>query len=105
MSSGPAEAYSDLRRIQVREENWRAMQIYQPSRFPGRITLFKAKSASDKVELPEDYGWSKVAGKGLEIIPIPGSHLVLFEPGNVESLAISLHLALSRSGHPSDCFQ
>lgn len=105
LSSGPAEAYSDLRRIQVREENWRAMQIYQPSRFPGRITLFKARSASDKVGLPEDYGWSTVAGKGLEIIPVPGSHLVLFDPENVESLAISLHLALSRSSHPSDCYQ
>ena len=50
-STGPAEAYSDLRRVQVREENWRAMQAYQPARFPGRITLFKAMSASDKVEL------------------------------------------------------
>lgn len=98
-SSGPAEAYSDLRRIQVREENWRAMQIYQPLRFPGRITLFKAMSASDKVELPEDYGWSEVAGNGLEIISVPGSHLVLFERENVESVAISLHQALSRSGN------
>ena len=71
----------------------------------GRITLFKARSASDKVELPEDYGWSTVAGKGLEIISVPGSHLVLFEPENVESLAISLHLALSRSGYPSDRIQ
>ncbi len=96
-TAGPAEAYSDLRRIQVREENWRAMQAYQPARFPGRITLFKAKSASDKVELPEDYGWSALAAKGLEIIPVSGSHLVLFEPENVESLAASLHLALSRS--------
>ena len=50
-ATGPAEAYSDLRRVQVREENWRAMQAYQPARFPGRITLFKAMAASDKVEL------------------------------------------------------
>ena len=58
---GPAEAYSDLRRVQVREENWRAMQLYQPTRFPGRITLFKAMTASDKVEWPDDYGWSGLA--------------------------------------------
>jgi thioesterase domain-containing protein len=96
-TAGPAEAYSDLRRIQVREENWRAMQAYQPARFPGRITLFKAKSASDKVELPEDYGWSALAAKGLEIVPVSGSHLVLFEPEHVESLAASLHAALGRS--------
>ncbi|MGL4400838.1 MAG: non-ribosomal peptide synthetase [Luteolibacter sp.] len=96
-TAGPGEAYSDLRRIQVREENWRAMQAYQPLRFPGRITLFKASSASDKEELPEDYGWSALAAMGLEIIPVSGSHLVLFEPEHVESLAASLHLALSRS--------
>ena len=95
-SAGPAAAYSDLRRIQVREENWRAMKGYQPARYPGRITLFKAMTASDKIEWPDDYGWSDVAGSGLEIIKVPGSHLVLFEPENVESLAESLHLALSR---------
>ena len=96
-NAGPAEAYSDLRRVQVREENWRAMQAYQPANFPGRITLFKASSTNDKMELPDDYGWSEVAVKGLEIIPVPGSHLLLFEPENIESLASSLQLALSRS--------
>jgi thioesterase domain-containing protein len=94
-SSGPAEAYSDLRRVQVREENWRAMQAYQPARFPGRITLFKAITGSDKVELPTDYGWSAHAGGGLQIIDIPGRHLTLFEPDHVGALANSLHRALS----------
>jgi thioesterase domain-containing protein/acyl carrier protein len=100
-STGPAEAYSDLRRVQVREENWRAMQAYQPARFPGKITLFKAMSASDKVEWPEDYGWSALAGQGLEIIPVPGSHLVLFEPENIDALAGSLHQALASRQSPS----
>ena len=94
-SAGPAAAYSDLRRIQVREENWRAMQNYQPARYPGRITLFKAMTASDKIAWPDDYGWSDVASGGLDIIAVPGRHLALFEAGNVEPLANSLHLALS----------
>jgi amino acid adenylation domain-containing protein len=96
-SYGPAEAYSDRRRIQIREENWRAMQVYQPARFSGKITLFKAMSGSDKVEWPEDYGWSDRAGSGLQIVPVPGSHLTLFESGNVDLLAKSLHRALSNT--------
>lgn len=92
---GPAEAYSDLRRVQVREANWRAMRAYQPARFPGRVTLFKAITGSDKVELPADYGWSPHAGDGLHIIDTPGRHLTLFDPHNVRVLANLLHRALS----------
>jgi len=88
--SGPAEPYSDLRRVQVREENWRAMQEHQPRSFPGKLTLFKAISGSDKIEWPVDYGWNTVAAKGLEIIFVPGQHLTLFEPDNIKSLARAL---------------
>jgi aspartate racemase len=90
MTQGPAEAHSDLRRVQVREENWRAMQDYRPRPFAGRITLFKAMTASDKVEWPDDYGWTDLAQGGLDIIPVPGQHLTLFDDGNVESLAAAL---------------
>jgi thioesterase domain-containing protein len=90
MTQGPAEAHSDLRRVQVREENWRAMQDYRPRPFAGRITLFKAMTASDKVEWPDDYGWTELAQGGLDIIPVPGQHLTLFDEGNVESLAAAL---------------
>ena len=89
-SSGPAEAHSDLRRVQVREENWRAMQAYRPRPFKGRVTLFKAMTPSDKVEWPEDYGWSAFAGGGLEIVPVPGRHLTLFDDENVGALARAL---------------
>jgi thioesterase domain-containing protein len=85
--SGPAEAHSDLRRVQVREENWRAMQAYKPRPYGGRITLFKAMTASDKVEWPEDYGWRDYAKGGLEIVPVPGGHLTLFDPENVGALS------------------
>ena len=90
MREGPAEEHSDLRRVQVREENRQAMDAYQPPVFPGAITLFKAMTPSDKVEWPEDFGWSSRAGGGLRIVPVPGRHLTLFEPGQVETLARSL---------------
>jgi amino acid adenylation domain-containing protein len=100
-ATGPAEAYSDLRRIQVREENWRAMCGYQPGRFKGRITLFKSTHANDKVERPADYGWSALAGSGLDIISVPGHHLDLFALENISSLATALTQALKRSSRSS----
>ncbi|RYD54191.1 MAG: non-ribosomal peptide synthetase, partial [Verrucomicrobiaceae bacterium] len=94
MNMGPAEAHSDLRRVQVREGNWRAMQAYRPRPYAGTTTLFKAMTPSDKVEWPADYGWTSVALEGLRIIPVPGRHLTLFDEGNVGSLARALQEAL-----------
>jgi amino acid adenylation domain-containing protein len=96
--SGPAEPYSDLRRVQVRQTNWRAMQAYRPQAYQGRITLFKAAAVSDKVERAADYGWAGLAGGGLDIVLVPGEHLTLFAPENIATLAQALTDAL----RPSD---
>ncbi len=94
--AGPAEAYSDLRRIQVREENWRAMKAYKPGPFNGRLTLFKAIAMSDKIERPADYGWACNAISGLDIVPVPGEHLTLFAPEHIETLSKALTTALRK---------
>ena len=94
---GPARAHSDLRRVQVREENWRAMQAYKPSRFSGRLTLFKAITASDKIKWPDDYGWAAFAGGGIEIVPVPGQHLTLFDSRHIATLARKLQISILRS--------
>ena len=99
-ASGPAPAYSDLRRIQVREENWRAMGAYQPRPFKGRITLFKTSFVNDKVERPADYGWSGLALSGLDIVSVSGHHLDLFAPEHIGVLAQALTHSLKRSAHP-----
>jgi thioesterase domain-containing protein len=95
--AGPAEAYSDLRRIQVREENWRAMRSYDPPEFDGGITLFKSITGCDKIERADDYGWSGRAAGGVRIVPVAGRHLTLFERENVSSLAEALAGALPPS--------
>jgi amino acid adenylation domain-containing protein len=96
-ASGPADAYSDLRRVQVREENWRSMQAYRPRPFEGRITLFKTSFVNDKVERPADYGWSSVALSGLDIVSVSGHHLALFAPEHIGTLAEALTSSLKRS--------
>jgi amino acid adenylation domain-containing protein len=95
--SGPASAYSDLRRVQVREENWRAMQHYKPRSYPGHITLFKATQINDKLERAADYGWAAIAEDGLDIVPAQGEHLTLFSAENVKSLAETLSAAIQHS--------
>ncbi len=97
---GPAEAYSDLRRVQVRVENWRAMSASQPGPYQGRITLFKTSTISDKVECPPDYGWACIAQEGLDIVPVSGEHLTLFAPENITVLAEALTASLNHSPHP-----
>lgn len=96
-ASGPGEAFSDLRRVQVREENWRAMQDFRPRRFAGRITLFKTNHPNDKIEYLADYGWTEAARDGLEIVAVTGHHLDLFSPENIGTLAEALSLALTRA--------
>lgn len=96
-AGGPAEAYSDLRRVQVRQANWRAMQAYRPQTYQGRITLFKASAISDKIERPADYGWACLAGGGLDIVLVSGEHLTLFAPENIGTLARALTACLLQS--------
>ncbi len=97
-TTAPAEAHGDLRRVQVRQENWRAMQAYQPRPFSGKISLFKAKEQGDNIEWPEDYGWRDHALGGFEIIPVSGKHLTLFDPENVHHLAGTLAQRISAKG-------
>lgn len=96
-SSGPAPAYSDLRRVQVREENWRAMAAFIPKVFQGRITLFKASLVNDKLECRADYGWAEFAKGGLEVVPVTGEHLTLFADENIQILANGLSKAIAKS--------
>ena len=97
--SGLAEPYSDLRRVQVRQANWRAMQAYRPQTYPGRLTLFRTSTISDKVERPADYGWACLAGGGLDVVLLSGEHLTLFAPENIASLAQALTDSLLESSH------
>lgn len=98
---GPAEAFSNLRRVQIREENWRAMRVYRPRPFNGRITLFRTTHLDDKVEWPADYGWSEAALSGLDIVPVSGHHLDLFNPENIQSLADALTRSLTHTTPPT----
>jgi amino acid adenylation domain-containing protein len=93
-SEGPAEAHTDLRRIQLREHHCERMRVYQPTAFPGTAHLFKARYPGDKFKIPDDYGWASLTGGSLEIREIPGEHLTLFDAEHIEEFASAFEQAL-----------
>jgi thioesterase domain-containing protein len=73
------------------------MQAHTPCKFKNRITLFKTSTLSDKVEWPSDYGWTCFSQTGVDIIPVSGEHLTLFDPVHIPPLAEALTRSLNHS--------
>ncbi len=66
--------------------NWFAGARYVPQHFPGKVTLFQAV-ASASSERASGSLWERVAGAGVEIRPVIGSHEDVMEEPNVGRLA------------------
>jgi len=94
--SEPAEAHSELRRIQLREAHHRAMKAYVPRPYPGALTLFRAAAVNDKFECPADYGWSGLVDE-LRIVDVAGTHLTIFDSQHVGELARKFASRLPRN--------
>jgi amino acid adenylation domain-containing protein/FkbH-like protein len=92
-NSGPAEAHSELRGVQLREAHYQAMLAYTPKTYDGRVTLFRASKKSDKFDFPADYGWQGLA-TDFRIVDVPGDHLTVFDRENIPALASRFGTAL-----------
>jgi thioesterase domain-containing protein len=53
--------------------NWFAARNYQPRFYPGRVTLFQA-AASARLPQATNGLWARLAGRGVEVVGIPGTH-------------------------------
>lgn len=82
-----------------------AARRYQARPYPGRITLFRASSAQDSVDERYGYelGWKPLAGAGVEVHEIPGTHRDIMREPNVGLLArhVTACLALCYVRQPS----
>jgi thioesterase domain-containing protein len=76
--------------------NWFAAVNYFPCRYPGRITLFKAKEIVPGGPTPADAAWSRLAMGGIDVIETAGCHVNLFVEPNVGVLGSLLESALNR---------
>jgi thioesterase domain-containing protein/acyl carrier protein len=90
----------------VREANAQATRLYRPRPFSGRLTLLRAERQPQWLGADSrdpHLGWGALAMDGIEVHPIPGDHLDLFDERNIEGLAHALNACLrsARYGLPT----
>jgi thioesterase domain-containing protein len=67
--------------------HYQALREYVPRVYPGRVTLFRARTPSLFRLHGRDLGWSNLAGKGLDVVEIPGNHVTILQKPHVQVLA------------------
>ena len=85
------------RYFHVFQTNIRAMGRYVPHSYPKRITLFKASEPSPFSPQDPTMGWDALAGGGLEIHSVPGSHYTMLKEPHVQAAAERLRDCLQRA--------
>ncbi len=80
----------------IAERHWRAVLAYRPEAYPGRITLFRSRFQSPFLGLGNMMGWDRVALGGVDVVRVPGGHLTVLQPPNVDVLARALRERLAR---------
>ena len=85
-----AHADGGIRRLlRVFQANVRADRRYRPQRYPGKVTLF---NTTHQVST-----WSDIASGGVELHQIPGQHMNILRPPQVQILAKKLSACLSQA--------
>ncbi|MGH9932415.1 MAG: alpha/beta fold hydrolase, partial [Pyrinomonadaceae bacterium] len=80
----------------VKEFNSLAVREYTPQVYEGRVTLFWA-SADLRTSIDLVEGWRALAGGGIDVHEIPGSHLDIVKEPHVQHLAEKLGDCLERT--------
>jgi len=85
-----------LRRLyQLQKANFEALRHYQPSPYPGPITVFEATGKSEWEYHGPMSGWSRLSTRPVATHVIPGDHLTIITRPHVETLARLLEDMLS----------
>jgi thioesterase domain-containing protein len=80
----------------IKEFNSLAVRDYAPKVYDGKVTLFWA-SADLRTSIDLVEGWRALAGGGIEVHEIPGSHLDIVKEPHVGELATKLSACLARA--------
>jgi thioesterase domain-containing protein len=80
----------------IKEFNSLAVRAYTPQVYDGKVTLFWA-SADLRTSIDLVEGWRALAGGGIEVHEIPGSHLDIIKEPHVGDLANKLGACLARA--------
>jgi thioesterase domain-containing protein/acyl carrier protein len=96
------EVSERARRTLRRSVRAQAMRNYRPQPYPGRLVLVRAMDTDEFVDTNRDreWGWSKFAQGGVDVIDVPGDHLGILAEPNVCVLANELRGRMPR--RPTD---
>lgn len=84
---------SELKRLlQVFQANIRADSRYRPQRYPGQVILFKTATRYRDLT----WGWGDIAVNGVALHQIPGHHMNVLRPPQVQVLAEKLSDCLAQ---------
>lgn len=88
---------SDLPEYRQRtiEAHFRALQVYQPQLYAGKVVLFQARTQSFLPAADPVAGWRRLAAGGVEVHIVPGSHEGMFKAPHVRVLAGKLRECLA----------
>jgi len=87
----PKLKMSEFKRLrQVFQANVGADSRYRPQRYPGQVTLFKTAHQDST------WGWGDIAADGVELYQIPGHHMNVLRPPQVQVLAEKLSACLTQ---------
>jgi len=84
--------HADLSAVQLAME--RAIAAYQPRRYPGFITLFRATDRRLTGTYERTLGWRALAGGGIRVIAIQGDHGTILKGDGARRLAAALRECL-----------
>jgi amino acid adenylation domain-containing protein len=88
------------RYIHVFYANFAAFQSYAPQPWEGRLAVFR--TAAEAATSPDPtLGWGILAAGGVDLFEVPGDHITLVRPPNVELLAQNISLSLTRIEAPA----
>ncbi len=83
--------------MDVEEANYIAASKYRFSRYPGKITLFRANEEIMVAHPDKKFrGWGHFAEE-VEVCDVPGNHLSLMEEPNIRMLASKLQDCINQS--------
>jgi amino acid adenylation domain-containing protein len=88
--------YTDVGRRML-ASHYRAVRNYVPAVYPGRLTLFRARTQPLLGPHLPDLGWGRLAAGGIDVEVIPGEHDALVADPAVRVLGARLARALDRA--------
>lgn len=89
--------------LRLQKAHMRAARRYVPRAYPNRVTLFRVQHVDSRIEAyglfqenldDPTFGWSRYSASPVDVRTLPGDHMTIVMPPNVEALAGQLRSSL-----------